>query len=82
MEWTLQSIRLVYDNSWEHFKIEEWDLPVNGDTGYYIGREQGLDSLAAIGIGTRGVELAPFPSRRGFVVLPGLGPALRLTMLS
>ncbi|MHB8525931.1 MAG: hypothetical protein ACYDD2_07230 [Candidatus Acidiferrales bacterium] len=23
---------IVYDNSWEHFKIDEWDLPVNGQT--------------------------------------------------
>jgi hypothetical protein len=24
--------RIVYDNSWEHFEIEEWDLPINGQT--------------------------------------------------
>jgi hypothetical protein len=26
------SYPIVYDNSWEHFTIQEWDLPVGGQT--------------------------------------------------
>jgi hypothetical protein len=37
---------IVYDNSWEHFEIEEWDLPINGQPGPMIKWLREFQSVA------------------------------------
>ena len=39
---------VVYDNSWEHLKIEEWDLPVNGKPSPIIKWVHELQSVAQL----------------------------------